>query len=162
MKPRVYLETTVVSYLTGWPSRDVVLAGHQQVTREWWDTCAGRFEVLASELVVQEASAGDTKAARDRLEILDTLALLETSTDAVRLAGRLLSLRVIPPEAADDALHLAVAAVNGIEYFVTWNCRHLANATRRTQIEAVIRDAGYEAPIICTPEELLEVDPDAR
>jgi predicted nucleic acid-binding protein len=156
------LETTVVSYLTAWPSRDVVLAGHQQVTREWWESCRDRFEMLASELVVQEASAGDEKAAENRLAVLDALTLLAASSDAVRLAARLVESRAIPQEAVEDALHLAIATVNGVEYLVTWNCRHLANATMRTRIETAIRAAGYEPPIICTPEELLEIDPDVR
>jgi hypothetical protein len=160
MKPRAYLETTVVSYLTAWPSRDVVIAGHQQVTRDWWRTSTNRFDVLASELVVEEASDGDEAAARGRLDVLNSLRLLEASTDALALAGRLIESGVIPQEAADDALHLAIAAVNGIEYLVTWNCRHLANATRRAEIEAAIRAAGYEPPIICTPEELMEGDSD--
>ena len=156
------METTVVSYLTAWPSRDIVVAGHQQVTRDWWKLRKDRFDVLASELVVQEASAGDEEAARDRLEVLAGLNLLEMSTDALALAARLLESGTIPQEAADDAMHLAIAAVNGVEYLVTWNCRHLANATRRAQIEAAILAAGYEPPIICTPEELLEDDTDVE
>jgi hypothetical protein len=162
MKPRAYLETTVVSYLTAWPSRDIVVAGHQQVTRDWWKSRKDRFDVLASELVVQEASAGDEGAARDRLDVLAGLNLLEMSTDALALAAKLLESGTIPQEAADDAMHLAIAAVNGVEYLVTWNCRHLANATRRAQIEAAILAAGYEPPIICTPEELLEDDTDVE
>ncbi len=160
MKPRAYIETTIVSYLTAWPSRDVVVAGHQQVTRDWWSSCRNHFDVMASELVVQEASAGDQKAARDRLDVLDQLLLLEATEEALALARRLVDSGAIPPAADDDALHLAIAATNGIEYLVTWNCRHLANATRRAVIEAAIRDAGYEPPIICTPEELLEDDAD--
>jgi hypothetical protein len=159
-RPRAYLETTVVSYITAWPSRDVVVAAHQQVTRDWWKTCKRRFEVVASELVAQEASAGDPDAARDRLRILETLTLLEASREAMALAGQLVDSGAIPPAAADDAFHLAIAAINGVEYFVTWNCRHLANATLRPQIEAAIRSAGFEPPIICTPEELLETDSD--
>ncbi len=162
MKPRVYLETTVVSYLTARPSRDVVVAGHQQVTHDWWENHKERFEVLASELVVQESAAGDEVAARERLSVLRDLALVEMSADALTLAARLIESGTIPQEAADDALHLAIAAINGIEYLVTWNCRHLANATRRGQIEAAIRATGCEPPIICTPEELLEVDTDVE
>ena len=105
---------------------------------------------------MQEASAGDPKAAQDRRNVLDKILLLEASEEALALAGRLVDCGAIPPAAGDDALHLAIAATNGIEYLVTWNCRHLANATRRAVIEAAIRDAGYEPPIICTPEELLE------
>ena len=159
-KPKVYVETSVISYLTAWASRDVVVAGHQQVTRDWWKLSQTRFELLASELVVQEASAGDLDAARDRLVVLDSLTLLEISESARDLAGRFVVAVAIPAKAAEDALHLAIAATNGVEYLVTWNCRHLANATMRARIEEVCRAAGYQPPTICTPEELLEVDSD--
>lgn len=158
MRRKVYLETTVLSYLTAWPSRDVVVAGHQQVTRDWWKTCPRRFDVVASELVVEEAGAGDDEAAAERLAVLQQL--LETSEAALDLARQLVGAMAIPAKAADDALHLAIAATNGVNYLVTWNCRHLANATMREPIEAVCRQAGYQPPIICTPEELLEIDSD--
>lgn len=156
MAPKVYLETTVVSYLVAWPSRDVVMAGHQQVTRDWWKTLPGRFEVVASQLVVQEAAEGDEHAARDRIAVLNELTLLETSQAALDLAHKFVTASAIPQKAAEDALHLAIATTNGVEYLVTWNYRHLANPTLRARIEAVCRSAGYEPPIICTPEELLE------
>lgn len=162
MKPKVYVETSVLSYLTARPSRDVVIAGHQQVTREWWDTCTARFDLVASELVLEEASAGDDQAARERLEILHTIALLEASEDALTLARELVSSGPIPQKAAEDALHIAIAVTNGVEYLVTWNYRHIANATTRSQIEAVCRSAGYQPPIICTPEELLEGEQHAQ
>ena len=157
MKAKVYIETTVISYLTARPNRDVVIAGHQKITRDWWQTCRERFDVVASQLVVREASAGDSRAAQKRLEDLATLALLEVTEEAVSLAQELLSTGAVPEKAAEDALHLAIAVTNGVEYLLTWNCKHLANATMRTKIEDVCRAAGYEPVIICTPEELLEV-----
>ena len=156
----MYLETTVVSYLTAWPSRDVVIAGHQQSTRDWWKSCPTRFEVVASELVLREAGEGDLEAIRDRMAVLNKLPLMEISGEALVLARQLVGDAAIPKKAGEDALHLAIAATNGIEYLVTWNCRHLANATIREKIEAVCRTAGFQPPIICTPEELLEVDSD--
>jgi hypothetical protein len=86
MKPKVYLETTVLSYLTAWPSRDIVIAGHQQVTRDWWESCSRQFELVASELVVQEASQGDAQASEERLAILNSVPLIETSEAALNLA----------------------------------------------------------------------------
>ncbi len=160
MKPRVYVETSLISYLTAWASRDVVVAGHQQVTRDWWKSSQDRFDVVASELVVQEASAGDLDAAKDRLQVLDMLTLLEITESARDLARQLVVAAAIPAKAAEDALHLAIAATNGIDYLVTWNCRHLANAIMRAKIEEVCRDAGYQPPAICTPEELMEVESD--
>ena len=157
MKAKVYIETTVISYLTARPSRDVVIAGHQKITRHWWQTDRDKFDLIASQLVVREASAGDPQAAKERLERLTTLTLLEVTEAAVTLAQELLTTAALPEKAAEDALHLAIAVTNGVEYLLTWNCKHLANATMRTKIEDVCRAAGYEPVIICTPEELLEV-----
>jgi hypothetical protein len=159
MPERVYVETTFVSYLTARPSRDVVIAGHQQVTREWWDTRRANYELCISQLVLSEAGAGDPQAAQERLEVLKAMTLLETTADAVALAKELIQDGALPAKASDDALHIAVAAVNRVPYLLTWNCRHLANATMRPLIEAVCSRKGIKAPIICTPEELLEPKP---
>ena len=156
---RVYIETTFVSYLTARPSRDVVVAGHQQVTHEWWDGCRASYELCTSQLVLQEAAAGDSQAAGERLEILQAMSLLETTTEALALAKELVRAGALPAKAVDDALHIAVAATQGILYLLTWNCHHLANATMRPLIESVCARKGYKAPIICTPEELLEAKP---
>ena len=123
----------------------------------WWQTCRERFDLVASQLVVREASAGDSRAAQERLDRLAALTLLEVTEEAVTLAQELLTTGAVPEKAAEDALHLAIAVTNGVEYLLTWNCKHLANATMRTKIEDVCRAAGYEPVIICTPEELLEV-----
>ena len=158
MKPKAYIETTVVSYLTARPSRDVVIAGHQQVTRDWWRSAADRFELVASELVINEASAGDADAAGDRLAVLRSLTLLDATDEAAEMARQLIESGAIPEKAAEDAAHIAIAVTNGVEYMVTWNCRHIANATMRARIESVCRDVGYEPAIICTPDELMEPD----
>lgn len=157
MKAKVDIETTVISYLMARPNRDVVIAGHQKITRNWWQTCRDRFDLVASQLVVREVSAGDPQAAKDRLERLTTLTLLEVTEEALTLAQELIATSAVPEKAAEDVLHLAIAVTNGVEYLLTWNCKHLANATLRTKIENVCRSAGYEPVIICTPEELLEV-----
>lgn len=159
MADRVYIETTFVSYLTARPSRDVVFAGHQQITREWWDTRRANFELCASQLVVDEAGAGDPQAAQERLEVLKDMTLIETTPDALALAKELIRAGALPKKAADDALHIAIAATNGVPFLLTWNCRHLANATMRPSIDAVCAAKGVKAPIICTPEELLETTP---
>ena len=156
MKPKVYIETTVISYLTARPSRDVVVAGHQETTREWWRTCRDRFELIASQLVLGEASAGDPEFARRRLELLSELLLVGVTKESSALAQDLIAAGAIPSKAAQDALHLGVAVTNGAAYLVTWNCKHLANAALRIKIEEVCRSVGYEPVIICTPEELLE------
>lgn len=153
---KVYLETSVISYLTSRPSRDVVVAGHQQVTQDWWEKQRERFHLVISELVVQEASAGDAQASAARLRVLEDLEVLEISDDALTLASKLVDPGPVPKKAVEDALHIGVAVTNGVEYLLTWNYKHLANAAMRTSIEEICRANGYEPSIICTPEELLE------
>jgi len=159
MKPTVYIETTVVSYLTAWPSRDLIRAAQQQQTREWWDLRRSAFELFCSELVEQEASAGDPAAAADRLKVVGEMQVLSITPDAAGLAAGLIAKVRLPPRAQPDALHVAIAATNGLAYLLTWNCRHLTNAVLRPQIESVCRQSGFEPPVICTPPELMETTP---
>jgi len=155
-RQKVYIETSVISYLTSRPSRDLVVAGHQQLTQDWWERRSGDFHLVASELVLQEAGVGDEEAAKARLETLADIELLAVSEEAVALAATLVESGSVPKKAAEDALHIAVSVINGVDYLLTWNCKHLANATMRTSIETVCRGKGYEPSIICTPEELME------
>lgn len=159
MLPRVYLETTVVSYLAARPSRDLIIAAHQQITHEWWQNRRTNYELCVSELVLDEAGAGDALAAHERLLILQPMLVMETTTEAFEVAKELLRAGALPRNAANDALHIAVAATKAIPYLLTWNCRHLANATMRPVIEAACSAKGLKAPIICTPEELWESVP---
>ncbi len=159
MAERVYIETTVVSYLTARPSRDLIIAAHQQITHDWWNTRRTDYELCISELVLDEAGAGDAQAAQERLLVLQPMLVIETTTEAFELAEDLLRAGALPQKAADDALHIAVAATKAIPYLLTWNCRHLANAAMRPVIESVCVARGLKAPIICTPEELLESTP---
>jgi len=156
---RVYIETTFVSYLTSRPSRDVVMAGHQQTTHEWWDTRRTHYELCVSQLVLDEAAAGDAQAAQERLVVLQPMLVLETTTDALELAKELVQSGALPAKATNDALHIAIAATKGVPFLLTWNCRHLANASMRPVVEGVCQTKGFKAPIICTPEELLESKP---
>jgi hypothetical protein len=153
VKPRVYIETSVLSYLTSWPSRDLVKAAHQQMTLEWW---AGRerFDLFVSEAVLAEASRGDPEAARLRLAAADGLRVLTATTEAQALAIALLRASAMPAKAAIDAAHVAIATVHGMNFLLTWNCTHIANAVMREAIEGVCRRQGYKPPVICTPEEL--------
>jgi len=160
MKPRVYLETTIPSYLTAWPSRDLVRAAHQQITRDWWDRRREEFELYISQVVLRECQAGDATAAAERLKILQDLPLLEQTEEATRLAQALVDRVPLPERAAVDALHVAIATVHGVDYLLTWNCTHIANATLRDPIESVCRANAYEPPAICTPDELLAEEGD--
>ncbi len=161
MRSVAYIETSVVSYLTSRPSRDVVIVARQQVTREWWRTARDRFHLAASELVIQEATQGDPNAARARL-MLEGVTLLDATAEAERLARDLIALQAVSPSAAVDTAHIAIAVTNRcpLSYLVTWNFRHIANAAMRSRIERVCRGAGYEPPVICTPQELMEVSHD--
>jgi predicted nucleic acid-binding protein len=150
----VYIETSIVSYLTARPSRDLLVAAHQQLTVAWWDQQRSHYELFTSQVVLAEARAGDPDAAQRRVAVLEHLPLLDVTDAAITLAAALVSGQALPAQAAQDALHVAVACVHGIEYLLTWNCAHLANARLRSRIEQICREAGYVPPIICTPEEL--------
>jgi hypothetical protein len=156
---RIYVETTLVSYLTARPSRDLIVAGHQQLTHDWWDTRRGDYELCVSQLVLQEAGDGDPQAAQERLDVLATMTMLEIKEVAVELAEELVQAGAVPANAGNDALHIAIAAIHLVPYLLTWNCRHMANATMRAPIESVCASKGFKAPIICTPEEMMEVKP---
>ena len=154
-KESVYIETTVISYLTAWLSRDLIRAAHQQITQEWWKNRREDFEIYVSEFVINEASAGDEEAAEKRLTVLENIALLDVNSGVENLAKKLIADKALPPKAVTDALHIAVAAVHGIDYLLSWNCRHIANAEMQDAIEKVCLSEGCECPKICTPEELL-------
>lgn len=155
MKNSVYIETSVPSYLTARPSRDVRAAAWQQITTEWWDTARSQYEIFISELVIAEASAGNPEAAERRLAVLRHIPELEIDEEVQKLAERLISKGGIPPAAEADALHVAVAAVHQVDFLLTWNCRHIDNATMKPIIRAICSGAGYQYPEICTPMELL-------
>ncbi len=154
-KSAVYLETSVVGYATSRLSRDLVVAVHQQITREWFASRAHGYELFVSQLVVSEASGGDQEAARERAAFLQGIPRLGITGAAGQLAAKLVDSGAVPRKAAEDALHIAVAAAHGVDYLLTWNCKHIANAAMRQAIEGVCREAGYDPPVICTPEELM-------
>jgi predicted nucleic acid-binding protein len=155
MKPKLYLETSIVSYLTARPSHDLILAAHQQVTRDWWETRA-EFDLYISQFVLDEAKAGDAEAAGRRLSALREASVLELTPEVGVLARNILGGGGMPAKAYVDAIHVALAAAHGLGYLLTWNCTHIANATMRSRIEAICRAAGFEPPVICTPVELVK------
>lgn len=152
-KPTLYIETSIVSYLTAFGSRDLVLAAHQELTRGWWES-RDTFRLFASQVVIEEASAGDVGAASRRLDALRDIPLLNLTDDALQLASRLVRDGGLPQKARLDAFHVAIATVHGMDYLLTWNCKHIANATLRGKIENICKAAGYQPAIICTPFEL--------
>lgn len=155
MKPRLYLETTIPSYLVSRPSRDLIIAGHQQITRDWWDKRRIDFEIYISQLVIDEVRAGDPLAAHDRLKVIEALPVLDVTPDVEALASRILAAGKIPRRAAIDAAHIAIAAVHDMDFLVTWNCVHIANAANGRALASICIERGFECPVICTPEELM-------
>ena len=155
MPPKIYIETTIPSYLTSRPSRDLLIAGHQQVTHQWWEDRRRDFELFVSQLVEDECRAGDSNMAKKRLNAIRGIPLLEISNDVDSLADQLITIGPIPKKAETDAAHIAVAAIHRVDYLLTWNCKHIANAEMQKSIREIYRKAGFEPPIICTPEELL-------
>lgn len=156
MKPKVYIETSIVSYLAAKPSSDIRVMANQDITLEWWETRRSAFDLFISEFVVAEAALGDPEPAGRRLELIESIAELEATEEVRKLGKALISERAIPLQAEVDAYHIAIAAVNGMDYLLTWNCTHIANAAMRPKIDSVCREHGYEPPIICTPQELME------
>jgi hypothetical protein len=155
MAGTVYLESSIISYLAGRPSRDLITAARQQLTTAWWDGRRAGFQMYVSEVVLDEIRAGDDDAARRRTAIVEGVPVLRLTMEAVELARVLVNEQCMPKEAATDALHVGLAAANGIDYLLTWNCKHIANALTRGRIERVLRLHGHEPPVLCTPEELM-------
>jgi len=156
VKPKVYIETSILSYLTARPSNDIRVVANQSTTIEWWETRRSSFDLFISEFVIAEASLGNPEAAKKRLEAIAELPELSTTNKVRALAKALITEGPIPAKAEVDAFHIAVAAVNGIEYLLTWNCTHIANAVMRPKIEEICRQQSIEPPMICTPQELME------
>ena len=154
MKRKVYLETSVISYLTARPSKTIIGAAHQQLTLSWWER---RFEydLLVSQSVWQECAGGDPDAARRRLAALEGLDVLAITEDMISLAEALIAQRLIPAKAIEDSLHIAIATLHHVDFLLTWNCRHIANPVIQEGIAEYLEQRGLCLPIICTPEELL-------
>jgi len=146
VKQKVYVETSFVSYLTSRPSRDLIVAAQKQVTHEWWQQRRSQFDLYISQLVLQESAKGEKEAASERLRVIQNFQVLELRTEALELAESFIS---------QDALHIALATIYGIDYLLTWNCKHMANAEIQKKIAKISLEQGYEIPTICTPYELM-------
>lgn len=155
-RPSIYLETSVIGCLAMRLSGILRMAANQQTTRDWWDNRRHEYELFVSRYVVDECSQGDPVAARERLVFLEGIPLLEISDEVKTLANALMTKVPLPPKAVVDALHISIAALSGIEYLLTWNCKHIANPALQKRIQSACRELGCEPPVICTPHELLE------
>ncbi len=155
MKPKVYLETSVVSYLTSRPSRDLITAGRQKITNDWWESEKINYKLFISETVISEAKLGDIRAVKKRMSIINKLNLVELTADALKFAQFLIEETPFPKNAKVDALYIAIAAIHGMDYLLTWNFKHIANASIRSKIEVLSDSKNITLPVICTPEELI-------
>lgn len=144
----VYIETSIIGYLTVRPSSNLILMANVETTREWWETRRVQFSLYISQTVLDEVARGDAEIALKRLDILKDFPLLQVNESVENLAAEFLAKSNLPPKAADDSIHIAVATVYGLDYLLTWNCKHIANAQ-------ISLDTGYELPTICTPYELM-------
>ena len=155
MRAKVYVETTIVSYLAARPSRDLVTAAHQQITRDWWDSRKDAFDLYVSKFVLDEAASGDPVVAQKRLASLAGIPILHLTSRIMELADDLVKSGVLPAVATIDAFHISTATVYGCDYLLTWNCRHIANGEIIRSVRTVATRQGFELPLICTPEELM-------
>lgn len=159
-KKTVYIETSIVSYLTARPSSNLLAAAWQKATVDWWDTQRDRFDLYVSATVIEEANRGNSQAAARRLKTLVDIPLLPITEAVVVLAKSLIRKGGVPEKALDDALHIAVSAVHGMDYLLTWNCRHIDNAETKPLIRRICATKGHPCPEICTPQELMGVSTD--
>lgn len=156
MKPLVYVETSVISYLTARTSINLVTAARQAWTSEWWEIAADRWTLAISELVLEEAARGDKSAAARRLEAVANLQVLQKTDEADALAQKIIAAGALPSSEPEDALHIALASVHGAQYLLTWNFSHLAGAEAKLKLQDVLRSTGAHLTLLTTPEDMLE------
>lgn len=157
MKATVYIESTIVSYLTAKPSRDLIVAAHQQLTTEWWDLIRPQVDCFVSPFVIQEISAGDEEAANKRIEFVKDIPVLEINKEIQKLAQTYFNSLDIPEKARLDASHLAVAVWHELDYLLSRNCKHIVSGRVKKILEKINSQLNIKTPVLCTPEELMEI-----
>jgi predicted nucleic acid-binding protein len=155
MNETAYIETSIFGYLTARSTKNIILAANIEVTKDWWNNYREKLDLYASQIVLDEAALGDSEIATQRLQILQGITLLEAFELAQELAIQFLSKTSLPPKAANDAAHIAIATVHGMDYLLTWNCKHIANAHIQKKLMQICCGFGYELPTICTPYEMI-------
>lgn len=154
MRAKVYVESSVISYLASLPSHNLIVAARQAVTADWWGERRDRYDIFISALVEEEIAKGDPDAAGKRLAIVEEIPAIDVSDRAKVLAKDLVAKRAVPTSSEEDALHIAIAAAAGMDYLLTWNFKHINNAETKADIASVIENHGFACPILCSPEEL--------
>ena len=151
----VYIESSVISYITARPNRDIVTSARQAITIEWWEEYRNSFDTFISELVIEEVGSGDLVAAKKRLSIVKNIPVLEATENSTILARALIIRGAVPESSTEDAIHIGIAAVQNMDFLLTWNFKHINNANTRDRISEVITHLNYRCPILCSPEELI-------
>jgi hypothetical protein len=155
-RPTLYLETTIPSYYTARVSQNLVVAAHQAITNEWWQRESNKYTLYISQFVLDEVVEGDPEAAKRRSDFLAPFPLLEITDEVLTVTKAIINTKFFPEKAIQDALHVAITAVHGIDYLLTWNCVHINNAIFKERLRIVSEQCGFHFPMICTPEELME------
>jgi len=155
MSETVYIETSILGYLTARSTKDLILAANIEITKDWWESRRNAFILYTSEAVLDEVAQGDAEIAAQRLEILRDSPLLALNQAVQDLAAQFLARSSLPPKAKVDAIHIAAATIHGMDYLLTWNCKHIANAQIQGKLAEISLDFGYVLPILCTPNELM-------
>jgi hypothetical protein len=153
---RIYIESTIPSYLVARPARDLIQAARQQLTKDWWEFNHTAHELFTSQVVLDEIAVGEPAMARLRLESLQAIPLLVVTDAAKGLARKILDSGLLPATADRDAVHIALASTYNLDILLSWNCRHIANAAIQSRLRRLVESAGFDLPVICTPEELME------
>jgi hypothetical protein len=153
---RIYIESTIPSYVVARPARDLLQAARQQLTRDWWDLRRSRHELFTGQLVLDEIAIGEREMAKRRVELMAGIKLLQATDEARELTRNIMDARLLPAKAEGDGAHIALATVHEMDILLTWNCRHIANAFILGHLRRLIESCGYVAPTICTPEEFLQ------
>jgi hypothetical protein len=151
---RIYIESTIPSYVVARPARDLLQAARQQLTKDWWDLQRAKHELFTSQVVLDEITDGELAMARQRLDVMAEIKLLDLTDGANALTKNILISGLVPADADRDAAHIALATVHEMEILLSWNCRHIANAAIQTRLRRLVEKSGYALPVLCTPDEL--------
>ncbi len=151
---RIYIESTIPSYVVARPARDLLQAARQQMTKDWWDLKSSQHELFTSQIVLDEITNGETAMATQRLDVMAQIKLLDLTDEAKALTKDLLGSGLLPADADRDAAHIALATVHEMDILLTWNCRHIANAAIQARLRRLVEKSDFALPVLCTPDEL--------
>lgn len=151
---RIYIESTIPRYVVARPARDLLQAARQQITKDWWDSERQDHDLFISQIVLDEIASGEAAMARNRLDVVAQIRLLDLTDDAISFTKQILSSGLLPANADRDAAHIALATVHEMDILLSWNCRHIANAAIQARLRRLAEKAGLALPVLCTPDEL--------